>query len=501
MSGRLKALLIAEALRRHPDARALLLDDTAGARRAREARGDDEHRLLQWVAHSAAAERFGAALAAVGWWLKFTLIVLLVVVFAGGYSTAASVLTRTGTTINIVEAMVALIGVQLALLLLWLVFLAASLAGRRRGGADWLTGGVIGHALAWLGTQSARRLAQLSLQERAAQTERRLAVSALREVLFRDGLDRWVLGAITHAAWLAFALGALLYSVVSLSVAQYDFVWGTTILADDAAARLILSLGWLPDALGLPAPDRALLEATRLGGEAPGAGRMAWGQFLIVALVVYALLPRLAFGLLCLLQAWRVARRLRLDQGHALFQEALLALRQAETAPPAGPAPTIPAPARAPRRAPLGRGDYFVLVGLELDEAGHWPPRGAQWRVVDAGHVGTRAEMAAALAGLRSLSTPPRFVLAVASMARSPDRGATVRLVDIGETAGAPLLLVLAESAAAQARGIDLAQRERDWRTAAGKAGVQAVRVLDTEALAALDQSALEQALRESGVG
>ena len=62
---------------------------------------------------------------------------------------------------------------------------------------------------------------------------------------------------------------------------------------------LSAALGALPGMLGFPVPDAATVLAS---GDAPmldEAGRRAWAGWLVGAMTIYGVLPRLALALLC----------------------------------------------------------------------------------------------------------------------------------------------------------------------------------------------------------
>ncbi|MCC5808974.1 MAG: DUF2868 domain-containing protein [Ectothiorhodospiraceae bacterium] len=492
------ALLLAWAVRSHADGRTLLLEDTAARDSARQYPGTDEARLLHWLVQSDAARRLQPSLdLARGTGRALAFVLLLFGALGGVVAGASALQTGAAGVVDIPLAALGLVGVQLLFLLLWLLVLTVAFGG---GGAGPDMGrGWPGRVLLFL----LERVARVLPGSDEARKDRAASSAAVVGLLGQGRYGQWLLGGLTHSVWLAFSLGALASTWLLLVTVQYDFAWGTTLLAEDTAAGVLAAVAWLPGLLGLPVPDADMVAASRLGAAGPEAHRQVWAQFLLWVLIVYGVFPRAVLALACGLAARRSGNRLRLDQGHPLFQEALIHLRREQAAQaPLGerPADVLSRPRTAPQHRRFGAGDYFAMVGMELDRDDAWPPQGSGWQVIPMLHVRTRADIRTLLSDLQALASPPRFVLVVASLVRSPDRGATDLLTDIAGAADAPVLLVLAEAALAEERGVDVAQREADWRERAAPAGVEAVMTADWDALQAMPQNRLEQCLLQAGV-
>ncbi len=121
------------------------------------------------------------------------------------------------------------------------------------------------------------------------------------------------MGAANHGAlWCAALLGATLGVLALLATRRYGFVWETTILPADAFVALSAALGALPGVLGFPVPDAATVAASGAAPMLDEAGRRAWAGWLVGAVVVYGVLPRLTLALFCALMWRRGTRRLTL---------------------------------------------------------------------------------------------------------------------------------------------------------------------------------------------
>ncbi|SEQ04352.1 Protein of unknown function [Ectothiorhodospira magna] len=453
--------LVAEAVRLHEDRTGRVIDDASAWQAGRHADGDLEHRILV----RAAATRLGAqvqeALSSARHVAGWLLLLVMILAGLGGMAAAAAALAAPlvagGSRINILWTLGSLLGLQLVMLLLWLLFMTL----RPRGG-----GGLLGQGVLGLGGGLARRLirGQASI----------LAVQALFRLMSRDGLGRWAAGTLTHLLWAAFCTGALLMCLWVLSVRQYDFVWGTTLLAEDHLVGLITGLALLPGWLGLPMPDEALIRASRLDAAGDALGRVQWSSWLLGCLLLYGLLPRLVLGLGCALMMKRARRRLRLDlnaPGYARLAPRLLpnSLRLGVMDPPPLTLIQPPDPPRQRER----QGITLALLGYELEQADdHWiqhqnPP---EW--VALGQVEDRHTRRDVLAAAQHLQPPPALIVAVCSLARTPDRGAEGFLSTLRDRTQAPVWVLLDQQDLAQTRGIDLAARHASWQQLATQAGV-----------------------------
>jgi hypothetical protein len=496
----LSTALLAEALRHHRHGRVLLLEDQYAKSRALERRGTDRERLECWIANLRSATGLMAAIDAMKLTAKLAVAAVLCAALLAGAGAAATVLdTSSSRVVEFPLALVALVLVQLAFLALWIVLVAGSALVRR----GRLESDSRPRLLAMITLALMRLLGRVVRAPAATREDRFAAASAFHSLLDRRASGAWLFAAVTHTAWLAFTIGALLFVWLRLIAVQYDFAWGTTLLSEQAAASILLALATGPALAGFSVPDAALLEATRLGSEAGGAGREIWGAFLLGSLVVYGVFPRFTLAAVCGVRGWLLTRRAGIDAGHVLWQEALIALARERSAPgPIGPPPgdVLARSRRAPPRERFGQGSYVVLIGMELDEPRSWPPQPIPPWALPLGHVASRAEARQVLDELARLTEPPRLVAAVGSMVRTPDRGAMDLLAEMACAVEAPVMLVLAESSLIGERGIDAQQREAEWRDRAGRVGIRAVMPAELDQLARMPQEALEDALRRTGV-
>jgi hypothetical protein len=379
--------------------------DDAQAMRTALSRGNSsstttDHRAQITARALALGERIGLAaeLARARQWAPWILLGLVALIVAAGLGLAGNVVGGGERHINVIVALVSLLGLHAITLLLWLAGL-------------WLPGAFNGASLGWI---------WLSLTARVAGGKRGQAPLLLRAatgLLTRARLLPWAFGLVSHGIWaLSFAvvLAAMLFA---LAFRSYTLSWETTILDPAFFVRAVQLLGWAPAQLGFPVPDAATVLAP-----APGAaGQRSWALWLTGCIVVYGLLPRLALVLWSAL-VWRRRRGALQPDWQAPYYRRL-ADRFAALAPPA----IVDAdPGRTPADLPAGLApaalrDGLVVVGFELPPDLPWPPEGlpaaAEVRRID-GSASARRALLDLLA-----QAHPRSVLLVCHAASSPDRG------------------------------------------------------------------------------
>ncbi|SFM29464.1 Protein of unknown function [Ectothiorhodospira mobilis] len=455
--------LTAEAVRIHEDQTGRVLDEDGAWDAGRRSGGDLERRIIA----RAGATRLGGEIrqAAEGvltgarWMLVAALALALLLGTGAAGAALGAPLPDRGGQVNIAWALGGLLGVQTLMLAAWAgTFLLPSGGGGLLGRAALQAAGTLGRRLL-------RRQAHI------------LALRALLRLLGRRRLGLCTAGALTHALWAAFGVGALLACLWTLSVRQYDFLWGTTLLSEADFVSLVTALGSLPAALGIPVPDDALIRASRLGDPLPAEGRIQWSGFLLGCLLIYGVIPRLLLALLCAGISRRLAARLPLDltaPGYARLVPRLQEDHQRIGIIDPRPVDPPALPQRRRPRPPPGRGAPLALVGYELEHApDHWLQRADGSRCLPLGQVDDRASRRDVLAALDALDPAPAAVVAVCSLARTPDRGAESFLSDLKARAGVPLWVLLDQAGTARERGIDPQARHAVWRDLALRAGAE----------------------------
>lgn len=337
---------------------------------------------------------------------RLALLLMLLLSLLTGAGLAYAALGNGQQPVNIFQALFSLLGLNWLMLLIWLSgFLV-------RGDSA----SVLGRLWLWLSEKFAR-------DARAAQL-----LPALLLLLQRERLGRWGLGLLSHGLWLLVQLAAMGVLVGLLSIRRYGFVWETTLLDSDTFVAFTQGVGALPSVFGFELPAIDLIRASGQSAVEAEAARQGWSIWLIGAVLVYGIMPRLLLFLLCFWR-WQYGRaRLALDPDQAAY----VALR--EQLQPSSERLGIVDAAPADRHSstgmepiPAANGHGAVLVGIELDESQPWPPPGLAASIRNAGVVESREQRRLLLDEL-SLHPPERLLIAC-DPRRSPDRG-TLALID-----------------------------------------------------------------------
>lgn len=331
-------------------------------------------------------------------------MLLLIALLMGlaGTLLASAVVDVQDRRINVLGALVALLGAHALTFGIWLVALL------------WPAGGGFGGGIARLWAQLTARL---TLGRGA---EAQALLHAGTQLLARARLLPWVGGLASHTLWalsLAAAISALLFA---LAFKRYTLGWESTLLAPDTLARAVHALGRLPALLGFPTPDAALLPSAD-GALAPERDRqLAW--WLLGCVVVYGLLPRLAALAACAL-VWRARRaRLRPDLSLPYYRQ-LIARLDALAPPTVVDADTVRHDWDLARHSLAGDAqEGWAVLGFELPPEQPWPPMPLPApQLLVARIAGSAAERHQALQQLAELR--PRLLVLAVSARASPDRG------------------------------------------------------------------------------
>lgn len=433
---RLERLWLCEAVRLREE-QAGPLEDGEAVRRARLAGATLAQRLearALWL-----AERDGQ-LQALRHWRQgagLALALLLVAAVFTGVGLAFAALGDGRGPVNVFWALGSLLGLNLLMLLLWLLSLPVMQG----------SGGALGRIWLWLSAKLARDAGAAQL------------APALLVLLQRGRLSQWGIGMLSHGLWLLALASALVMLLLLLATRRYDFVWETTLLSADAFVALTRGLGALPATLGFPVPTLEIIRASGEGAVAAEAARRAWSGWLLGVLVLYGLLPRLLLSVLCWWRWRRGLAGLVLDPelpGYSLLRERLLPSSERLALDQAPPVPAPVSPAR-PLAAAAGGA---VVVGIEIDDRYPWPPP-LPASVLNAGVVDSREQRRALLDALAM--HPPARLLIACDPRRSPDRGTLNLLAELARTAAAVKVWLLPVDA-----GLEPARLEA-WQEALGR--------------------------------
>nr|WP_218959301.1 DUF2868 domain-containing protein [Pseudomonas rustica] len=410
------------------------LEDLEANRLARAAGGDLPSRIQRralWL-----AERDGLTAALKHWLQGARLALVLLMIFAvlSGAGLAFAALGQ--TPVNVFWALGSLLGLNLILLLSWLLGLI--FAGEH--------GATLGRLWLWLSEKMAR-------DAKAAQL-----APALLLMLQRKKLNRWALGTLVNGLWLLAMLSALILLLTLMATRRYGFVWETTILSADTFIHVTHALGYLPSLLGFNVPTVEMIRASGDGALDIESARQAWATWLVGVLMVYGVLPRLLLTLLCFWR-WNSGKTaLRLDlnlPGYAQLRERLMPTSERLGV-------NDPEPAQLHRvESSVGElaSEGALLVAIELDEQRPWPPALPK-NVSNAGILDSRESRHKLLEQLSRF--PPARLAIACDPRRSPDRGSLALIAELARNAGETRVWLLQ---APPGEALD-AERLGDWHIA-----------------------------------
>lgn len=447
------------------------IDRAALSRARRLAEPDAQARLLAYFqALPGAAEARRHIRRSARLFRTLTAVAAVIAFVAGAAAAGGALSAEGGDRVNILWALLSLLGVHAALFLIWGALMLMTPRAVADAGLGALLVGL------WRG-----------VWRRAGKSTP--AAAAGRALGLRFGglpAGRWVASTVTHGLWLAFLLGGLAMILIVLSTQRIVFVWETTILSASDYRTVIEALAAGVGALGFASPSSAEIAAAQWQGGPSGAATDApWSSFLIGCVLVYGIAPRAAALALSLWRASRAVRRTPLDlsdPGLARLVPQLapvvasVRVVSADDLPAERPAAPGLTPAHDPGPPKAGP---VAVAGFENErpEEG-WPPPGGP---VDFGIIDGTADLKRVRDAVAE-RRPGRLVI-VADLDTTPDRGVQAGLAQLRAAAQEGMVLLLTRWHAALDRlgQADARQRLEDWVATAHRAG------LDLDAVVELD--------------
>lgn len=219
---------------------------------------------------------------------------MIVVIFLGilGVSYAINEVGSGGHTINIYWLLLVLLGFNFISMLLWFIGITLNI--------QKLTSGILARLEAWIPNHFKSNNA---------------ADRAWFNSHFSGRAGKWNFSVITHRLWLVYLSTGLLFLFLLLMIRQYDFVWGTTLLSDDAFVTLTEGLSAPLQTIGFATPTAEQVQQTRIGADnlLTVEHRSRWAQFLLGSLLCFGILPRLLLWIWSKLMHANARRRFELD--------------------------------------------------------------------------------------------------------------------------------------------------------------------------------------------
>ena len=361
-----------------------------------------------------------------GLWVA--LIVLLGIAGLVGTSAAWAALGTGLQPVNVVSALVVLLGANLFSLALWLLSLILGV-----GSGGWL-------AMGW----------QWLVRKFATGPEVALAGQAWWSIWQQAGGLRWVLSSVTHACWLVASLTMLGVLSFTLSIRHFSFAWETTLLSADSFIALTQILGAVPQWFGFAIPDSETVRASGHLSSNSAQAQALWASWLMGALICYGLIPRALLFISSLMMVARAWPRTR-PQLKSPYYQALLAKMQSAALAPEG----LPPPAVKPRNPPPHKGAdsamYAMITGIELE--GEWPPLGLGSAIVRTAIIDSRNTRNMALSQVAQLN--PRRLVIACDARHTPDRGTLRLIAELSSYAGKTLVWLQPSGGAEAPDGTD----------------------------------------------
>ncbi len=350
--------------------------------------------------------------------MMFALILLLSAALIGGAGSALAALGDGLRPVNVISALMLLLGLNLLSLCAWFI----SMLG-------WSApGGMLAQFWQWLAGKLSRG------------PDIALAGQAWWSIWRQAGALRWLLSGMTHGLWVAANIAMLAVMVFNLSTRSFSFAWETTLLSADVFVAITHALGALPQWLGFAIPDA---ETVRASGRMPSTAadaQVLWAGWLLGVLTVYGLAPRL------LLLTWSVvrvvyARSLTQPDLNTPYYLALLVRMQGLACLPEGlpPEHVVWRPMRSPDGAPGVT--KAMLTGIELDASAQWPVHGLGTEIFCAPVMDSRESRRVVLA--TAAQRRPEHLAIACDARHTPDLGTMRLIAELSSFAGHTLIWLL----------------------------------------------------------
>ncbi|NOL48644.1 DUF2868 domain-containing protein [Pelistega europaea] len=348
---------------------------------------------------------------------RVALWLLALLAICTGCGLAFGALDNQQKHVNILLALVALLGLHGITFLLWLLSFFASWQQQSLLGKSWL----------WLSRKMARSDDAL------------LAMQSFITTSNQQGGMRWIVSTISHGFWLITLCVATITWLALLAGKQFSFSWETTILSTNAFVAITHFLGFIPAILGFPMPDAELVaQSSNHIALNPDAHKI-WSVWLTGQLVIWGVLVRLIAFLGCFFKARTTLSKTQLNTHSTSYLALIKRLQPYEMIQPDSPQPDYVLPklqqtnhssAETRNDAMLSSQQDSLIVSIDLPPEMLLPSLLSQQTIT---HIESREERHHLLARLNQ--HPIDQLLIICDSTQTPDRGVAYFIRDISQYA------------------------------------------------------------------
>ena len=287
----------------------------------------------------------------------------------------------------------------------------------------------------------------------------------------KNDLSRWRVGKTVHGAWIVVYFSMGMTVLWLFAHYQHDPELPSTIFGEGYFGFLVRSLGTVPSYLGFPLPTEADIRQAMSRVPGSEATRRVWGWWILGALAVWGLVPRLILWAICAAVVAGREAGAKLDLTNPYY-----ANLRASLLPSDDQSVVVDS---APAHTSATSGDIHdqrleglpVILGFQITD-GRWPPR-LPVGVVDAGVILGPDDQRRAR-DLLDNQKPARLLIACDSEL-SPDRGSLRLIADYMARSGSTSVLLTSPRERADA------VRRSLWKSALLERGVDEANVFTDE--------------------
>lgn len=337
---------------------------------------------------------------------KIALFFLVGAAVIAGIGAAYSTLHVGQSHVNIMMALVTLLGLHALSFFVWVLTFIN----------PWQEQTVLGKMWLWISRKIARG------------PDNALAAQAFIHVSKQHRCLRWVLSAISHGFWMVLLCVATIALLLMLATLQVSFGWETTILSANGFMNMIHTIGFVPSVLGFPMPDDSIIQSSGNHISMQENAQKIWSVWLIGQVVVWGILLRTISFFICCIKARQALKKIDISMADPSY---LPLVRRLEVGYEKLNVDQQATPYRLPHihHTITPWVTQRVVLGLELPPDFRWPIFSFDSSVSDIGKIESREQRQQLLAQL--IEHPIKEMLIVCDGHQTPDRGLAYTIKDL----------------------------------------------------------------------